>query len=58
MSNETTKIAKCNCDNPGQDGIHGVKNRVFNQTSKSSKKKGESGEYVCTVCNVKIKLIN
>jgi hypothetical protein len=58
MSNETTKIAKCSCDNPGQDRIHGVKNRVFNQTPKASQKKGESGDWRCTVCNVNIKLIN
>jgi hypothetical protein len=58
MSIETTKVSKCNCDNPGQDKLHGTKNRVFNQTSKSSQKKGETGEFRCSVCNVTVKLIN
>ena len=55
---ETTLIKKCNCSNKGQDKLHGSGNRVFNQTSKSSQKKGEAGEYKCTVCNVKVKFIN
>jgi hypothetical protein len=58
MSVETAKVSRCSCNNEGQDSIYGSKNRVFNQTSKSSQKKGESGEYTCTVCNIKIKLIN
>lgn len=58
MAAETTKVKQCNCSNEGQDKLYGNKNRLFNLTSKSSQKKGESGEYRCTVCDLKIKLIN
>ena len=58
MATETTKVKQCSCSNEGQDRIYGPKNRVFNRTNKSSAKAGESGEYRCTVCDLKIKIIN
>jgi hypothetical protein len=55
---ETAKVKQCGCNNEGQDELYGSKNRVFNLTSKASQKKGEAGEYRCTVCDLKIKIIN
>jgi rubrerythrin len=38
-------VKQCNCENQGQDKIHGNKNRVFNEV-----KKPNGVEYRCTVC--------
>ena len=37
-------IRKCDCDNPGQDAIHGVGRRVHNPTA------AVPVSYRCTVC--------
>jgi hypothetical protein len=58
MKSETTKVKNCTCSNKGQDELYGKGNRVFNRTSHSSEKAGESGEYRCTVCGLTIKTIN
>lgn len=58
MATETAKVKQCSCSNSGQDELYGSKNRVHNLTSKSSQKKGENGEYKCTVCGVRTTSIN
>ena len=42
------KVAKCECENPGQDKIHGFGNRVFNPTLKEVS--STTRAYRCTVC--------
>ena len=38
-------IAKCTCKHDNQDKIHGISNRVFNNTS--------GGQGKCTICGTK-----
>jgi hypothetical protein len=54
----TAVVKQCTCQNEGQDDLYGKSNRVHNLTAKSSSKKGEAGEYRCTVCDSKSKHIN
>jgi hypothetical protein len=43
------KILKCSCQHKGQDDLHGVGMRIFNQLASTAKMK-ES--FRCTVCGI------
>ena len=51
-----TKISSCNCRNDGQDVLHGVGMRVFNQVNKHSTPNNLTIAVRCTVCGT-VKLV-